>query len=170
MKKVTLFLTFICFVFLGQTQEVKINQNDADVSFYFHGDKVNGSVAGFEANFSLNLKDLSSSSIKGSVDVSTLETGIKMRDKHLYSKDYFHGEKFPKMYFESKKLEDKGDYIRVLGKLTIKETSREEEFKLKMEKDKLILTTQINTADYDVMTKRNNDKTKVDVTITIPMK
>jgi polyisoprenoid-binding protein YceI len=152
------------------TQEISINSSDATVAFYFHGDKVDGSVEGFKSTFRLDLNNLSNSKIRGSVDVSTLKTGIKMRDKHLQSDDFFDAEKYPKMSFESTSIIDKGDFISVEGMMQIKDVKRKEVFKLTMKDGYLELFSQINSADYGVMEKKDRNKTKVDITIKIPTK
>lgn len=152
------------------TQEISINSSDATVAFYFHGDKVDGSVEGFKSTFKLDLNNLSNSKIKGSVDVSTLKTGIKMRDKHLQSDDFFDAEKYPKMSFESTSIIDKGDFISVEGMMQIKDVKRKEVFKLTMKDGYLELFAQINSADYGVMEKKDRNKTKVDITIKLPTK
>jgi len=152
------------------TQEISINSSDATVAFYFHGDKVDGSVEGFKSTFQLDLNNLSNSKIKGSVDVSTLKTGIKMRDKHLQSNDFFDAEKYPKMSFESTSISDQGGFLRVEGMMQIKDVKRKEVFKLTLKDGYLELFSQINSADYGVMEKKDRNKTTVDITIKIPTK
>ncbi|TMR68550.1 YceI family protein, partial [Streptococcus pseudopneumoniae] len=38
------------------------------------------------------------------VDIKSIDTNVKERDKHLRSKDFFYVEKFPKMKFVSTKI------------------------------------------------------------------
>jgi polyisoprenoid-binding protein YceI len=151
-------------------QTLQLDTQKATVSFYFHGDDVTGSVEGFEAAISFDPKAPQSAKFKGSVNVETLDTGIKMRDKHLKSKDFFEAETYPKMTFESKEIIVEENEIIISGNLTIKNTTRKETFKLTMSDKKIILTSRINTADYDVMKKKKIEKTNVDITIMIPLK
>lgn len=159
-----MFLIFISNVFA----QISVLDEKAHITFFFHGDEVNGTVKGFKSDIKLDFKNLSQSKISGTVDVKTIETGIGLRDKHLYTKSYFNAAEFPKMSFVSDQLIDKGDHVLVKGKLTIKYITKSEEFELKMDKSNLVLTTTINTADYDVMTKKDREKTKVDISIIVP--
>jgi polyisoprenoid-binding protein YceI len=45
----------------------------------------------------------------------------------------------------------------VKGKLTIKDVSREERFKLYIKEGKMLLKASINSADYGIMAKKNRD-------------
>lgn len=170
MKKVllslVLFLVSTCFY----GQNIKLNKEVAEVEFFFHGENVNGSLEGFDADIQLNMSDIEKSKIKGSVKVNTINTGIKMRNKHLISSDFFHADKYPKMKFRSTKIEVHDDVIYVDGIMTIKETEKAERFELKVKDEEIVFTSRINTADYDVMSKNKREKTNVDITITIPKK
>lgn len=159
-----LFLGFASALFA----QISVIDERADIVFFFNGDEVKGTVKGFNSDIQLDFKNLSQSKVSGTVDVKTLETGIGLRDKHLYTKSYFNAAEFPKMTFVSEQLLDKGDHILVKGKLTIKDITKPVIFELKMEKSNLVLATTINTADYDVMTKKDREKTRVDISITVP--
>ena len=165
-------LIFSLLILLGTSltfaQNLKLNLQKAEVGFYFRGDKVNGSLSGLTADIQINLLDLTKTKVKGSVDVTTIKTGISMRDKHLISSDFFDAKAHPKMTFVSKEIEVKDDVLYIDGLLTIKATTRKERFELRIKDGEIVFTGQINTADYDVMTKKNRDKTEVDITITIP--
>lgn len=152
-----------------QAQELKLAIPKTEVTFFFHGEKVNGTVEGFDGTININLNDLKKSKVQGSVDVSTIQTGIKMRDRHLNSSDYFDSEKFPKMTFVSTSIKEVGDKLLVTGELTIKETTREVQFELVIEEKSIVFTSIINTADYDVMKKKKREKTEVDITVKIPL-
>lgn len=168
MLKSLLCTALISFSFLLSAQNLKLNLDKAEISFYFHGDKVDGSLKGLEADIQINISDLKKTKIKGSVDVSTIKTGITMRDKHLISKDFFHAKEYPKMTFQSEQIEVKDDVMFIDGTLTIKSTQRKERLELRVKDNEIVFTGRINTADYDVMTKKKREKTEVDVTIKIP--
>jgi len=53
--------------------------------------------------------DLTKATITASVDVASIDTREAQRDGHLKSADFFDVEKFPKMTFQSKRIEPKGD-------------------------------------------------------------
>lgn len=90
---------------------------------------VNGSLGNFDGKIDFDPANLLESKIVASVDVSTIETGIGMRDKHLKKEDYFDAEKFPKINMESVSLTSKEDNAyEGKFKLTIK--GHTEEIKL----------------------------------------
>jgi len=53
------------------------------------GVTVNGSISGIKAQIVLDQEDLSASKIYASVAPSTINTGIKKRDRHLQEAEYF---------------------------------------------------------------------------------
>ena len=72
------------------------------------------------------------------------------------------------MTFQSEQIEVKDDVMFIDGTLTIKSTQRKERLELRVKDNEIVFTGRINTADYDVMTKKKREKTEVDVTIKIP--
>jgi polyisoprenoid-binding protein YceI len=68
----------------------------------------------------LDDKDVTKSSVEATIDVTTINTRIADRDKHLKSPDFFDVEKFPTMTFKSTKVEKAGDGLKVTGDLTMK--------------------------------------------------
>jgi len=150
-------------------QQIKIDASKAKVSFYFYGDKVDGTVDGFDAVIKFDPNKPESAEISGSVKAGTINTANKMRDKHLASDDFFKAEKFPKITFKASSISKEGDHYLVAGKLTITDVTREEQFKLTMKEGKLIFKSTINSADYGIMKKKKRDDSKVDITIEIPL-
>lgn len=69
--------------------------------------------------------NLEKMSISSKVEVSSISTGIKKRDKHLRSKDFFNAKKHPHITFKSTKVKkvDANEYM-VYGELTMKDTTR----------------------------------------------
>jgi polyisoprenoid-binding protein YceI len=163
-------ISFIFISLAGFTfaQKFNLDLSKATVSFYFHGEKVNGSVAGLKASITLNKDKPEFSEISGTVDVNTLETGNKMRDKHLKSSDYFDADKFPVMSFKAKSVVKDGEGFAVTGIIKIKDIEREEKFTLSISKGILIFKGTINSADYGIMKKKKREESQVDITIEIP--
>src|SRR5690554_1092280 len=63
------------------------------------------------------------------VDVASVNTGVKMRDDHLRSADFFEVEKFPSMSFESTSIEKVSDNkYKLNGKLQIKDVTKDVTF------------------------------------------
>lgn len=56
------------------------------------GITVTGSFSGLQSEIKFNPKKLKKSSIVASVDTRTVDTGIRIRDKHLIKQEYFHTE------------------------------------------------------------------------------
>jgi len=82
---------------------------------------VKGELGGVSGEVMLDDKDPSKSSVKATIDVKTLNTGMDKRDTHLKSPDFFDVEKFPTMTFESTKVTkgDKKGSWKVDGNLTM---------------------------------------------------
>lgn len=150
-------------------QQIKFDASNAKVSFFFHGDKVDGTVDGFDAVIKFDPSKPESAEISGSVKAGTINTSNKMRDKHLASDDFFKAEKFPKMTFKATQILKEDGYFLVNGKLTITDVVRDETFKLTMKEGKMIFKSTINSADYGIMKKKKRDDSKVDITIEVPL-
>ncbi|MFF7336692.1 YceI family protein [Streptomyces sp. NPDC008163] len=86
---------------------------------------VRGSFAEHEGSLKLDGGDPANSSASIDVKIASVDTGIKDRDGHLVSGDFFDAEKFPLMTFRSTSAEQLGgDKYRVTGDLTIKDVTR----------------------------------------------
>jgi len=66
------------------------------------------------------------SRVTASVDVASIDTNVADRDAHLRSDDFFNAEKYPKITFQSTRVErvDDANY-RVHGDLTIRNVTRQ---------------------------------------------
>ncbi len=166
MKKIFA-VALLLFPMLGMAQDLQLDTEKAKVSFVFVSEGVEGSVSGIDATLSLNLSDLSNSSVEGSAKVATLTTGNKMRNKHLKSKEYFDAENYPKMSFKSSSVIKKGEEYFAKGTLTIKGVSVEVTFKMMMKDSVLVMTATINASDFGVSPKKP-EKSQVDITIEVP--
>ncbi|WP_405939025.1 YceI family protein [Streptomyces sp. NBC_00726] len=86
---------------------------------------VRGSFAEHEGSLKLDGSDPGNSTASIDVKIASVDTGIKDRDGHLVSGDFFDVEKFPLMTFRSTSAEQLGgDKYRVTGDLTIKDVTR----------------------------------------------
>lgn len=61
------------------------------------------------------------------IEVASIDTKNEKRDEHLRSPDFFDAAKFPKITFESTKVEKAGDGVKVTGNLTIRDVTKEVE-------------------------------------------
>src|ERR1700689_5741938 len=80
--------------------------------------KVNGVV--------VDSPDLSKASVNVTIDASSVDTRVEMRDKDLRSDHFFDVAKYPTITFQSKKVEAAGaGKLKVTGALTIHGVTRE---------------------------------------------
>lgn len=90
------------------------------------GTTVNGSFKTGTVKINIDKSNLSLSKFEGTVDINSINTGIKLRDRHLREKDEFFNEaNYPKAYMKSVAVESKGNgsYL-VTWDLTIKGVTR----------------------------------------------
>ncbi|MEV5605963.1 YceI family protein [Streptomyces sp. NPDC052299] len=86
---------------------------------------VRGSFAEHAGSLKLDGSNPANSTASIDVKIASVDTGIKDRDGHLVSGDFFDAEKFPLMTFRSTSAEQLGgDKYRVTGDLTIKDVTR----------------------------------------------
>jgi polyisoprenoid-binding protein YceI len=64
----------------------------------------------------------------GTVEAASVDTRAEPRDQHLRGADFFDVENYPQIKFESTRIEPDNGGLRVVGNLTIKNTTREVEF------------------------------------------
>jgi polyisoprenoid-binding protein YceI len=70
--------------------------------------------------------DITKSSVHFTAKVASLDTGVKQRDDHLRSADFFEVEKYPDMTFRSTRIERKSDKTFIAyGDLTIKSVTKQ---------------------------------------------
>ncbi len=68
--------------------------------------------------------------VDATIEVGSIDTGVAERDGHLSSADFFDAERFPQITFRSRRIEgnrptQEGDRFRVVGDLTIHDTTLE---------------------------------------------
>lgn len=86
---------------------------------------IDGTFEGLQGKIVWDESDLANSSFDVSVNTSSVNTGISLRDKHLKKEDYFDAMKFPLIGFKSSKIisAKKPEVFEVRGELTIKGTT-----------------------------------------------
>ena len=96
--------------------------------------KVNGHFNEFTTDIKFDPADLDGSKFDFEIQVSSIDTNIGKRDKHLQSGDFFDASTYPVMTFKSSKISDKGDGMYdVAGTLTVKEKDYDLTLPLKLE-------------------------------------
>ena len=93
--------------------------------------KVRGRFADVEGAIMLDEENPENSSVKVEIDAASIDTREEDRDAHLRSEDFLNAEEYPKLTFESKRVEgfsmDEGAGFKVIGDLTIRGTTKEVE-------------------------------------------
>ena len=167
MKK-TIFTLMLLIPILGLSQDVKLNTETASVSFVFESDNTKGTITGISASIAINPMKLGSSMVRGSALVSAIDTGNKMRNKHLQSEEYFNSAKYPTMSFTSSSITKEGEDYKANGTLTIKDVTKEVSFILKEEGENMVFETTIYSSDFNIEVKKGREKNKVSVKVTVP--
>jgi polyisoprenoid-binding protein YceI len=84
-----------------------------------------GSFGSLQGDLTIDEDDHARSSAHASIDVTTLRTGIALRDAHLRSSQFFHVTKFPKMTFRSRHIDQTADDSwDVMGDITIRDITK----------------------------------------------
>ncbi|HVJ09147.1 MAG TPA: YceI family protein [Acidisarcina sp.] len=80
---------------------------------------VHGHFGNVSGTINLDDKDITKSSVKATVDTTTVDTGVEQRNTHLKSADFFDVAKYPDMTFVSKQLVKKDGKLELIGDLTM---------------------------------------------------
>lgn len=81
--------------------------------------EIKGRFNEFDSNIEASKEDFSDAKYEMTIDISSIDTGIEMRDNHLKSADFFDAEKNPKMTFKSTSSEKVGENkYKVSGNLS----------------------------------------------------
>lgn len=106
----------------------KANRDHSEILFqvgYLGVSELTGRFTDFSADIDMERSPLSFKKIEIKIDVSSVETGNKMRDGHLKGGDFFDGRQYPQIFFKSENIKGlKGNKFLATGTMTIKETSR----------------------------------------------
>lgn len=85
---------------------------------------VTGTFKTFEGSIETDNDDFDGATAKFSLDTNSVDTNVADRDAHLKSGDFFDSEKFPKLIFEGKLEKKVDDDYKLVGDLTIKDTTK----------------------------------------------
>jgi polyisoprenoid-binding protein YceI len=168
MKKLIILLITSMVVFYGSAQSFTLDTDKAVVNFNYVKEKVTGSITGIKATIVFDIADLSKSSISGSADVKTLTTGIKKRDEHLKTDDYFNAPKYPVMSFKSTSFESIENGYLMKGKMTIAGTEKEMNFRFNFTNGTFEGTGTIYMNDFNIAGKKDREDSKVLLKVTFP--
>lgn len=91
---------------------------------HFVVSQVQGRFNDVKGSFVLSNK-MEDSKVDVTVPIASIDTGVKKRDDHLKSADFFEVKKYPSMTFRSKKFSGDLDDFKIIGDLTIKGVTKE---------------------------------------------
>lgn len=170
LKNLLIALFFIA-PFVVTAQELTVKMDGVKISFVADMQNTSGTVSGFKAKIKFNTDDLAKSSIEGSVDVKTLDTGNKKRDEHLKTADFFDAETYPTMSFKSVSFTQSGNEFVMKGKMKIKNIERDETITFTYANKVFKGVGTIQAANYDLgsFAKKDPSKTNVKITFEIPV-
>lgn len=120
---------------------------------------VKGRFRKFEGAIEIDEEECARSSVRFSIDTTSVDTGLEQRDEHLRSDDFFNAGRFPQITFVSKVVERVDDENwKISGDLTIRDVTREVVLDTEFEgqgpdafggyRAGFIATTQVNRKDF----------------------
>src|SRR5918911_3578206 len=90
---------------------------------------VRGRFKGVEATLTADEEHPEGCCVEVEIAAASIDTGVADRDAHLRSPDFFDADRYPKITFKSKRVDGsfghEGDHFRVVGDLTIRDTTME---------------------------------------------
>ncbi len=129
MKFLKFFIFFISIHFHLYSQEiVKSNPKSEKANISFLVDTRFGAVKGVFKKVEVSAINEKVGSAMVTITMSSIDTGIQMRDKHLKADDFFDIEHYPTAKFELLSLDTNTSPIQAKGALTIKGIQQEYSF------------------------------------------
>ena len=109
-------------VMSAQATQWKIDPMHSEADFaikHMSISTVHGTFHGISGTITYDPANVAKSGVEASIDVTSVDTGVAPRDKHLKSPDFFDADKFPTMTFKSTSVKKAGDHYDVAGDLTL---------------------------------------------------
>lgn len=95
-------ISWLCWLLLGApAAERQVKESEITFQIVNAGLTVDGTLAGLEATVQFDPSHLDQASMRASVPVSSIKTGISLRDQHLQKPDYFDAAKYPAITMQS---------------------------------------------------------------------
>ncbi len=111
MKKIS-FIISLVLLSINLTNAPTLNVEESIVNFSITkmgGKTVEGTFGGMKGEIRFEKTDLENSSFKVTIDVATVNTESKKRDKDLLKEKYFFVEEYPVILFESSSIKKTDD-------------------------------------------------------------
>lgn len=121
MKHVFLILfSFIAIEISAQNWEIK-----EDYEVAFSGTKAEGSFGGLKGTIQFDPNDLSTARFNVSVEVSSIVTGNKTKNKHARSENWLYAEVYPDIRFSSTQITKASNGYLAVGQLDLRGVQKE---------------------------------------------
>jgi len=107
---------------LAQTSTWVTDPNHSEVDFvvkHMSLSNVHGRFGGVKGTIVLNESDITKSSVNVTIDTTSVDTGVSMRDNDLKSPNYFDTAQFPTATFNSTSVSGSAGHLAVTGNLTL---------------------------------------------------
>ena len=141
---------------------------------------VHGRFGKVDATMTYNDTDVTKSSVKATIDVGGLNTGVAFRDNDLKSSSFFEVEKFPTATFTSTSVAKSDSILKVTGDLTVHGVTKPVVLEVegpsapvqgmdKKQHSGFSATTTINRLDFGLGTKYPDNIVGNKVTLTIEL-
>ncbi len=95
-----------------------------DYEIRFKTSSAKGTFSNLTGTVIFDQNNLSAAQMNVSVDVNTIDTGNKTKDKHARGKSWFNEEKYPKISFQSTSFQKTGTGYNVSGNLQIRDVTK----------------------------------------------
>jgi polyisoprenoid-binding protein YceI len=126
MKKTAFFMAIL--LLLGGVfafTQVKTWKIGKDYSVEFSAKGVNGIFKTLSGTVSFDEAKLSESKLVFTIDVSSINTGNGLQNKHALGEEWFNADKYPNIKFTSSSIEKKESGYAAKGKLTVKDVTKD---------------------------------------------
>lgn len=104
-----------------------IDHDQSDLTF--EATQQGGSFEGYFGSFSADMRfaadDLDNSAFDVTVDVTSIDTGSRQRDRELPKSDWFAFDAFPKATFKTSEIRETAEGYEAVGELRIRESAHE---------------------------------------------
>ena len=146
---------FFCCLFFITTLAFAQSSTSIDFKIKNIGIYVNGSFSNAVVTSNFDANNLDDSFINAVVDINSINTNNKKRDKHLLEDDYFDEKNYKQMKLISTKIEKTAvNNYKLTGKLTIKKTTKTVVIPLTInetgQSTTMNMNFELNRRDYDV--------------------
>lgn len=152
-----------------QSTNYKVKEGSYSVAF--KGGKVKGVMTGLKASIVFNENSPETSKIVATINATTINTGSGMMDKHAKSESALNTKAYSVIGFESISITRKNGSYEALGKLTIKDVTKEVKlpFTFEHKGDDFLLKGKFSIAPRDFNITRMGTPDLLEIDLIIPV-